>query len=129
MEDLNMSNDTENRSDIENPVYDAYYNGYDFRPLEAVRVEVCLCLMYEFNQAALTLTNHLLESALKKFLILACSKQKKSSESDIRHVFDEGTKLYADKSLDTTINKACTNGLIDKTEKKILHDYRVKFRP
>ena len=110
-------------------VIHAYENGYNFPPLDDVRAEVCKCLMYGLHQAALTLTNHLLESALKKFLILAYTKEKESGECDIRHVFDEGTALYADKNLDTTINKACTKGLIDKTEKKILHDYRVKFRP
>ena len=125
-----MSNDSENRSDIEqkdDPVIYAYENGYDFPSLDSVRAEVCLCLCYGLNQAAITLTNHLLESALKKFLILAYTKEKESTECDIRNVFDEGTKLYANMNLDTTINKACTNGLINKTEKKALHDFRVKY--
>ena len=101
---------------------------YGFIALEPVRYEICICLICGLNQAALTLTNHLLESALKKFLILAHAKENGNCERDITNVFDEATKLYADRNLKVTIDISCSKGLINKYEKKLLHSFREKYR-
>ena len=50
-------------------VRDAYRTEYDFPELDPVRHEIAPCLVFGLPQAAITLTNHLLESLLKYSLI------------------------------------------------------------
>jgi hypothetical protein len=50
-------------------VRESYRTEYNFPELDPVRNEVALCLVFGLPQAAITLTNHLLESLLKFALI------------------------------------------------------------
>ena len=109
-------------------VADAFENEYGWPEVDSVRNEVCKCLICGFYQAAITLANHLLESALKKALIIDESAKNKTEQSDITNVFDDATEKYANKNLDFTINQACRKGLINKEEKNILHGFREQYR-
>ena len=106
----------------------AFENEYRWPEVDSVRSEICKCIICGFYQAAITLTNHHLESVLKKALIINESSKNKTEQSDITNVFDEATKKYANKDLDFTINQACRKGLIDKDEKHTLHKFREQYR-
>ena len=101
---------------------------YEFPALDPVRYEICLCLMSGLNQAALTLTNHLLESVLKKFLILHDSPCKTQNSSELTSVFADATEKYADKKLFDLIEDAYAFGLINNQEKEQLHVFRKVYR-
>ena len=111
-----------------NTIARAFENEYGWPEVDPVRNEVCKCLICGLHQAAITLTNHLLESVLKKSLIIDESAKNKTEQCDITNVFDDATKKYANKNLDFTINQACRKGLINKEEKNILHGFREQYR-
>ena len=111
-----------------NTIAEAFENEYGWPEVDSVRSEVCKCLICGLHQAAITLTNHLLESVLKKALIIEESAKNKTAHSDITNVFDDATEKYANKNLDFTINQACRKGLINKEEKNILHGFREQYR-
>lgn len=117
-----------NISNNYNIVADAFENDYLWPEVDPVRNEICKCIICGFYQASVTLTNHLLESVLKKALIINEASKNKTEQSDITNVFDEATKKYANKDLDFTINQACRKGLIDKDEKNTLHKFREQYR-
>lgn len=106
----------------------AFENEYGCPEVDSVRSEICKCIICGFYQAAITLTNHLLESVLKKALIIYESAKNKMEQSDITNVFDDATKKYGPSDLAFTINQACQKGLITKEEKKILHKFRKQYR-
>ena len=117
-------------------VRDAYRTEYDFPELDPVRHEIALCLIFGLHQAAITLTNHLLESLLKYSLIYdhAIKHQPKTHPPPVaagRYLVEwlrPAKRLYADKELHFTIDRACTVGLITKVQKKRLHKIRQDFR-
>ena len=117
-------------------IRDAYHNTYEWSELDPLRHEICICIMLGLCQAAITLTNHLLESLLKYSLIILHGRKKKQKEEEIKgravtsivEKYKEVIERYGNANLDTTINCACTAGLISKEQKKILHDFREKFR-
>lgn len=109
-------------------VADIFENEYGWPEVDSVRSEICKCLICGLYQAAITLANHLLESVLKKALIIDESAKNKTEQSDITNVFDDATEKYANKNLDFTINQACRKGLINKEEKNILHGFREQYR-
>ena len=111
-----------------NTIARAFEKEYGWPEVDSVRSEVCKCLICGLHQAAITLTNHLLESVLKKALIIDESAQNKTEQNDITNVFDDATKKYANKNLDFTINQACRKGLITKKDKKLLHIFRERYR-
>lgn len=106
-------------------IREAYKNQYDWPELDPIRHEICICIMFGLCQAAITLTNHLLESLLKYALIISHGKDKKQKEEKIKgrvvsafvEKYKEGIKLYDDANLEKTINRACTVGLISKEQK------------
>lgn len=109
-----------------------YKKEYGLPELDVIRHEVCLCLIFHLNQAAIALTNHLLESFLKYSLIFLDYKKQsraRKGESILSKVdiFEESKEIYGYK-LNTCINKARKEGVISNTEKKLLHDFRIKFR-
>lgn len=109
-------------------VADVFENEYGWPEVDSVRSEICKCFICGLYQAAITLANHLLESVLKKALIIDESAKNKTEQSDITNVFDDATEKYANKNLDFTINQACRKGLINKEEKNILHGFREQYR-
>jgi hypothetical protein len=106
----------------------AFENEYQWPEVDPVRNEICKCILCGFNQAAITLTNHLMESALKKALITYESRENKIEQHDITNIFDDATKKYANKNLEFTIKQAYNNGLITNEEKEILDKYRKQYR-
>lgn len=106
----------------------AFENEYGWPEVDPVRSEICKCLICGFYQAAITLTNHLLESVLKKALIIDESAKNKTELSDITNIFDDATKKYGNSKLHFTINQACQEGLITEEEKDILHLFRHQYR-
>lgn len=124
--DLNSSIKTNYKS-IE-WIFNTEYGYPEFDPL---RDEVCKCIICDLHQAAITLTNHLLETSLKKCLIYKHTIQNnKRKDLKISQLFQEGIKKYDNKKSDLSksINSACSNGLITKDQKKLLHQYRDSFR-
>lgn len=109
-------------------IADVLETEYGFPALDPVRYEICLCVICGFNQAALTLTNHLLESALKKFLILHDSRTNTRKSCELSSVFADATDKYANKGLNDIIEYAYACGLIDDREKELLHDFRKAYR-
>lgn len=111
-------------------------NFYEWPELDPLRHEICICIMLGLCQAAITLTNHLLESLLKNALIIHKGNEMKQADpklisKPVAYIIDkysDGFEKYNDANLYTTINRACTVGLISKNEKKQLHEYRVRFR-
>ena len=118
-------------------VRDAYQQEYGLPEIDPVRQEVALCVIFGLYQAAISLTNHLLESLLKYALIYhyALEHQPPADQDLPGHAahalvdwLSKAKELYGDKDLDFTINRACTVGLITKAEKKKLHEVRERFR-
>ena len=61
-------------------VREAYTNDYGLPELDPLRYEVCICLAVGLNQAAIALTNHLLESMLKYGLIYSHSLKQREKQ-------------------------------------------------
>ena len=107
-------------------VREFYRTEYNFPELDPVRNEVALCLVFGLPQAAITLTNHLLESLLKFALIYdhAIKHQQpntqpapKASIRALRDWLRPAKELYMDKDLSFTIDRACSLGLILKNRR------------
>lgn len=116
-------------------IRDAYKNGYHLPELDPLRHEICLCIFFGLDQAAITLTNHFFEALFKFALINKESElQKAKKESGppsvasfiktIESAFDK----YNSKDLSNNIDRACTIGLITKEQKKELQRLRDDFR-
>jgi len=112
-----------------------YIEPYGWPEMDTLRYEICGCLSFGLNQAAITLTNHLLESLLKYALSYKYSLDN-SSEIDtgselveaMMKFTDEGFKKYGDKNLCSNINEAKKIELITESEHELLHAFRMKFR-
>jgi hypothetical protein len=115
-------------------IRDLFQKPYKMPELDPLRHEVGLCLILGLNQAAITLTNHLLETFLKLVLIYDHTNRsidKTEPKKGIKSLVDDfsgGIAAYNNKDLDFTINRACTVGLITKDQKKQLHAFRENFR-
>ena len=113
-------------------VRDSYQNEYGWPELDTIRYEITLCLMFGLHQAAITLTNHLLESAMKYTLIAHNSKGQKEKHtslvSGLINRFEFAIQKYGNIDLAGSINAVARAGLISKQEKKILHEYRTHLR-
>lgn len=106
-----------------------FLNSYkgDIR-LNPVRDEICKCIICNLGQAALTLTNHLLELALKTCLIRRDLKRNKNVLPKLKNVFSPSIKKYRNKNMWETIDYAFKFGLITVDEKVKLENYKNKFR-
>lgn len=117
-------------------IRNAYHQEYGWPEFDPLRYEITLCLLCGLNQAAITLTNHLLEGLLKYALIYHHSllNEKKNSAVEGRAVdaleefTAEGVRLYGANVLGKNINIACSQGLLTRPEKKQLHEFREAFR-
>ncbi len=117
-------------------IRDQYQNAYEWPELDPKRREICLCLLLGLHQAAISMTNHLLESLLKTALISHRSIQANHGEDVSPNIMvdalvvhtADGRREYGSESLGNLINAACTEGLLTKPEKKRLQAYRDQFR-
>jgi hypothetical protein len=115
-----------------------YHRPYDMPELDPLRHEISLCIMFGLHQAAITLTNHLIEWFIKLILIYNESTRNnrpidknKSIVDNIEEHFSGGIDNYIGKDMSETINKAKSLGLITKEQwkklDKIRQDYRNSF--
>jgi hypothetical protein len=105
------------------------FEKFNWPILDSVRNEICECLIIGCSQAAITLTNHLLEKSLKMFLFhVKPSTQNYTDAKEIEAHFKKMNEMHGNKDLHDTINNCCTKGLISKDEKLQLHIFREKFR-
>lgn len=112
-----------------------YSTPYDWPEMDTLRHEICGCISFGLNQAAITLTNHLLESLLKYSLAYHHSlnhSKPLESENDLVELMvkftEEGLKKYGKAKLSQNINEANKLGLINDEESELLHSFRKKFR-
>lgn len=106
-------------------------NEYGLSELETLRAEACYCIIHGQWQAALCLTNVLLELFLKLMLIYAKRDIPESKEPPLTRYMTSmsvATAKYMGKNLNETINMACGQELISKDAAEILHEYRARFR-
>jgi hypothetical protein len=114
-------------------VRSAYKNTYDWPELDPLRHEISICLVFGLCQAAITLTNHLLESLLKYSLIIHQTKNNRPAEKIgmvsgfIQHL-TPARMQFGKQELGNNIDKSCSLGIITKEEKKALHVFRIHFR-
>ena len=114
-------------------VRDAFQTPYGWPELDILRDEVCIALTFGLHQAALTLTNHMLESFLK--ISISYKEAFETYEANDDRGLDAMLASLAPsferndgKDMGNTINRACSLGLIEKTHKKQLHKFRESFR-
>lgn len=100
---------------------------YGWSEFDPLREEISRCLICDFCQAAITLTNHLLENFLKTMLIYN-DKSCIDKTQDIRKSFNAGIEKYNDKNLIETIGYAKRLGIISKEDSQILIKYKDDFR-
>ncbi len=93
-----------------------------------LREEICKCLIFRQNQAAITLTNHLVEYFLKTMLEFENGLNQDNNISDLGEKFKESVEKYDNINLDKSINIACSKGIIDKEDKKELVKFKIKYR-
>lgn len=102
---------------------------YGYPELDPVRDEVCKCIICGLNQAAITLTNHLLESSLKKCLAIKhCVDNKNTHSLSLDGAFKDGIAKYDNMLLYETIESAYSDGLITQEQAAKLHGFRINFR-
>jgi len=97
-----------------NQIIDEFENHYNLPEIDPLRNEICLCIMFGFYQAAITLSNHLFEKAFKLFLIVHYSKIKDEKKEDeeqgivkkIISVFKPGQKNLKKLAMET-MNLPC----------------------
>lgn len=106
-------------------------NGYGLSELETLRAEACYCIIHGQWQAAVCLTNVLLELFLKRMLIHTSRDIPESNEPPLTRYMKSmstATVKYIGKDLNDTINMARKQGIISKEAAKILHEYRARLR-
>lgn len=115
-------------------IKDAFEISYEWIEMDILKHEVCVCIIFSLNQAAITMSNHMLESFLKCALGYKRSIQDgrlNKSFSDMNVLTDVLSKSFeidGRKNLSETINRSCTLGIITKEDKKELHKYRESLR-
>ncbi len=108
-------------------------NNYRFKlcnpEYDSIRNEICVCLIIGLDQASITLTNHLMEKFFKLSLINQQINYSKIQDlKNLAQKYKQSKKDYNDKDLFYNINRACSEGIITKSEKQMLHKFRNDFR-
>ncbi|WES96499.1 hypothetical protein P2W68_16830 [Chryseobacterium arthrosphaerae] len=101
------------------------YGSSDF---DIIREEICKCILFDFNQAAITLTNHFTEFFMKIMLEYQEVRNNVSQDINLATKLKESVEKYDDENLERNINTACTKGIITKEQKKILKKLKDKYR-
>lgn len=117
-------------------IRDIFRNGYEWPEMDTLRYEISLCLIFGLYQAAITLTNHMLESLLKfslsyKYVFDKYPEKESKTDRSIASLIKElkpGFEKYDDKTLYFTIEEAFKVGIINKERKTQLHSYRQLLR-
>lgn len=102
---------------------------YVLNDLRAIINEICDCLIIGCNQAAITLTNHLFENALKQILITWDSQGRRFSESQpLEETFKKEVKRFDNKNLNDNIDACKERNLISVEEANRLKELKTNFR-
>lgn len=105
-----------------------FFNEYGWPEFDPLREEISRTLICDFCQAAITLTNHLLENFLKTMLIYKDESGIINKTQNMRTAFNAGIEKYNSMNLIDTIAKAKRLQIITKSDSKILDKYRDDFR-
>jgi len=109
------------------PIYENEFKILD--ELNSIKNEICYCQIFQLYLGSITLTNHLLEKYLKTSLIYwEFGFKMLDNLNTMDKQYKEGIDKYGGLDLNKTINISCSKGLIDKTDKKLLHDFRERLR-
>lgn len=109
-------------------VWEEFKNPYNLTEVDFIRHEVCICLTLEQNQAAITLTNHLIEKYLKYLLIHNEQVKDVVDLNAIIEHYKTQVEAFGGKDLSVIINKCRNVGLLSKEQAKLLHEIREKVR-
>ncbi|MBD3581557.1 hypothetical protein [Flavobacterium selenitireducens] len=101
------------------------YGSSDF---DIIREEICKCILFDLNQAAITLTNHFSEFFMKIMLEYQEVRNNKSNELSVATKLKESVEKYDNENLEKNINVACSKGIITKEQKLILKRLKDKYR-
>jgi len=104
-----------------------FKNEYVLPEIDPLRNEICICIVFSLYQAAITLTNHLLEKYLKVALIYSDTKDKIKPEN-VETIFKTSVDNYSSEGLNSTINACCSKGIITKDQKKDLLRFKDTIR-
>lgn len=105
-------------------------NPYISSEFDLLREEICKCILFDLNQAAITLTNHLFENFFKTMLEFqeGIKVSKENKRIDIGQMFEESVKTYDNINLEKSLNIACSKGIITKEHKGVLKKLKDKYR-
>jgi hypothetical protein len=113
-------------------IRDAYKNGYDGdTEMNPLRYEITICIIFGLYQAAITLTNHMIEKYLKIALIYKNANFEADGKTTVEKLSNataRSTAIYNANDMDKNINAACTQGIITKKDKKELNYIRNSLR-
>lgn len=116
-------------------IKEQYNKPYEWPEMDTLRYEICGCISFGCNQAAITLTNHLLESLLKYSLSYRYSINNLTPPDKEYEVIEllmkyseKGFKKYGKKTLNSNLIEAKKVGLINEEEYNKLQYFRSKFR-
>lgn len=104
-------------------------NLYTLSELRSIINEICDSLIINNNQAAITLTNHLFENALKQVLIKWDSQGKQFSKNQLmEESLKKEVKRFDGEYLKDNITTCYERGLISEDRKKRLMKLKNRFR-
>lgn len=109
-------------------IQDIFNHEYGYPEFDPLRDEICKCIICDLHQAAITLTNHLLESALKKCLVIKFTQTNEHDWNSLEEAFKKGISKFDKLNLDKTIDHAFDYGLISINQKDILRKFKKEFR-
>lgn len=117
-------------------VREAYHTAYNWPEMDTLRHEITLCLIFGLHQAAITLTNHLLESLLKLALTIHHSEapehvepaQSSHTIESFIQIFRSAMSKFGSDTLLRNIDRAAVAQLISEEQKDQLHEFRKVFR-
>ncbi|NLI41679.1 MAG: hypothetical protein GX421_10950 [Caldisericales bacterium] len=110
-------------------VENQFNNEYGWPEFDPLRDEIAKCLVCDLCQAAITLTNHLLENFLKTMLVYQDTIQNNDKTKPLDLLtFRPSVDKFDGQDLAQTLGQAKSKGLITKDQWKLLDKYRNDFR-
>lgn len=97
--------------------------------LNPIIAEICSCFYLQKNMAAVTLTNHLLESAIKFALVFKEGNGKTiDDQAMMDSLFEKECKMYMYEDMGKNIGTLYTKRMITKDQKKRLIQFKNLYR-
>lgn len=99
------------------------------KPLFPILAEICSCFYLQKNMAAVTLTNHLLESAIKFALVFKEGNGKTFDDpAKMDTLFEKECKMYMYEDMGKNIGTLYKKGMITKEQQKRLIQFKNLYR-